>query len=280
MVMKIILPTDFSENSWNAISYVIQLFKYNACEFHVVHTYTPNTYANDNMMTAQFGQMQLENLKENSTVMLNKLSRKIAVNDVLPHHNFHYHSKFNLLVETLEEMVQTTAANLIVMGTKGATDSIDVLLGGNTIKVMEKIRSCPVLMIPTDAQYEEIKEIVFPTGFKMPYKAQEIEFLTALANKRKALISVLYMGDKDDLSAKQLENKKILEGLLRNSKFKHHNIDDVDVQTGLHCFVQSRNSNMIAFVNKKHNFFDSLFKRPLVKELGYHSKLPVLALHN
>ncbi len=63
MARNIVLPTDFSDNSWNAVCYTMELFKYQACDFHVLHTYTPNTYANDNMLTAQFGQLQLENLK-------------------------------------------------------------------------------------------------------------------------------------------------------------------------------------------------------------------------
>lgn len=52
------------------------------------------------------------------------------------------------------------------------------------------------------------------------------------------------------------------------------------VQSGISAFIESRESDMIAFVNKKHNFFGSMFSKPLVKEMGYHSKIPVLTLHD
>jgi len=35
---------------------------------------------------------------------------------------------------------------------------------------------------------------------------------------------------------------------------------------------------MVAFMNRKHSFFSSILSKPLVKELGYHSKVPVLVL--
>jgi hypothetical protein len=52
------------------------------------------------------------------------------------------------------------------------------------------------------------------------------------------------------------------------------------LQEGVRCFVQSRESEMIAFVNKKHNFFGSIFSNPMVKELGMHTNVPLLAMHD
>ena len=40
----IIVPTDFSENSWNAISYAIQLYKDEECTFYLFNAYTPVIY--------------------------------------------------------------------------------------------------------------------------------------------------------------------------------------------------------------------------------------------
>ncbi|MGB5171273.1 MAG: universal stress protein, partial [Eudoraea sp.] len=37
---KIILPTDFSKNAFNAICYAAELFKKEECVFYLVNTYT------------------------------------------------------------------------------------------------------------------------------------------------------------------------------------------------------------------------------------------------
>ncbi|WP_373282945.1 universal stress protein [Aquaticitalea lipolytica] len=36
MMKNILLPTDFSDNSWNAIKYALQLFKDEKCTFHLL----------------------------------------------------------------------------------------------------------------------------------------------------------------------------------------------------------------------------------------------------
>ena len=53
----ILLPTDFSDNSWNAITYAIQLFKDEACVFFILNTYTPIIYNVEYVLgyPAQFG---------------------------------------------------------------------------------------------------------------------------------------------------------------------------------------------------------------------------------
>ena len=37
---------------------------------------------------------------------------------------------------------------------------------------------------------------------------------------------------------------------------------------------------MVAFINKKHAFFGSTLIQPLVKRLGYYSKVPILVMHD
>ena len=57
-----------------------------------------------------------------------------------------------------------------------------------------------------------------------------------------------------------------------------HTMSDVKVQKGIDTFIQSRESDMVAFMNKKHMFFGSILSNPLVKELGYYSEIPILVL--
>ena len=78
----------------------------------------------------------------------------------------------------------------------------------------------------------------------------------------------------------QQENKALLEKILEAASFTHHTLYDVDINDGVRCFVQSRQSEMIAIVNKKHNFFGSVFSNPMVKELGKHANVPLLAMHD
>ena len=57
---KILLPTDFSENAWNATRYAIELFKNEECIFHLLNTYTP-AIASSRFMAATIDGGTLEN---------------------------------------------------------------------------------------------------------------------------------------------------------------------------------------------------------------------------
>ena len=43
-MLSILLPTDFSENSMNAIKYALEFFKYQKTEFYFMHAYRNEFY--------------------------------------------------------------------------------------------------------------------------------------------------------------------------------------------------------------------------------------------
>ena len=70
---RIIIPTDFSENAFNAIAYALQLFAEESCTFYLVHTYTPITqyvtsiYESNTSVNLDLGKMQEENAEKEGT---------------------------------------------------------------------------------------------------------------------------------------------------------------------------------------------------------------------
>ena len=42
---NILIPTDFSENSWNAVKYALEFFKDTECDFYLLHVTLIYNYA-------------------------------------------------------------------------------------------------------------------------------------------------------------------------------------------------------------------------------------------
>ena len=40
MKRKILLPTDFSKNSWHAIVYALELYKKDQCDFYILNVFS------------------------------------------------------------------------------------------------------------------------------------------------------------------------------------------------------------------------------------------------
>ncbi|TPN87468.1 universal stress protein [Aquimarina algicola] len=280
MKKKILLPTDFSRNAWNAISYAVELYKNEACDFYVLNAFNATGYALESMMVPEPGEKLYEEAREKSENGLGKIMERLTFRDESPNHQFFMISQFNGLLDAIKDIVDKQDIEMIIMGTKGTTDARDVIFGSNTVMVMEKSRNCPVLAIPEDATYKTLNEIVFPTDYKMNFKRRELQTLLDVAKITKAEVRVLYASDGDPLDEEQQSNKNLLDEYFGGLTHTYHALYNIEPQSAVRCFVESRDSDMIAFFNRKHSFFGSIFSRPMVKSLGRYAKVPVLALHD
>ena len=164
------------------------------------------------------------------------------------------------------------------MGTKGVTGSRKAIFGTNAINIMENITECPVLAIPENATLDTPKEIVFPTDYKTSFKRRELKYLINIAEMSGAHIRVLHIKRTADLTDPQQRNKLLLKKLLKDVDHSFHELEGIGVQAGINAFIDSRGSDMVAFINQKHGFFGKVLSRSLAKELGCYSRVPILAL--
>lgn len=281
MNKKILIATDFSKNAWNAIVYALELYKETACDFYILNTFTATRFLTDSLMVPEPGHDAYEKAKAESDDGLTEVSRMITFREENnSKHNFTSISIFDNLREAIEKVVEEKDIELVVMGTKGETNSFSLLFGSNAVDVMEKIRNCPVLVIPEEADSVYPKEIVFPTSYKTNIKRHELNHLVEIAKISKASIKILHIAEEDELDEQQLNNQKLLKEYFEGIEYSFHLLSHMEMSSAINCFVESRESDMVAIINKKHTFFGSVFSQPLVKNITYHTKVPVLVMHD
>lgn len=280
MDKRVLLPTDFSKNALNAIRYALDLYKDQNCDFYFLNAFTVNGYSIENMMVPEPGERAYEASKKASEDEFVKLIDILELHADNPKHNYHTIPTYNSLLFAIKDTIAKRDIDIVVMGTKGATGADGIVFGTNTIDIMENVTEAPVLAIPENVRFEAPKEIVFPTDYKTAFKRKELNYLLEIAKYHNAFIRILHIAKGSKLSREQRSNKELLESILENYDHSFHTLTDLKVKSGISAFIESRESNMMAFVNKKHNFFENLFSKPLVKEMGYHSKIPVLTLND
>jgi len=278
---KILLPTDFSKNSWHAMEYARELYKNEHCDFYLLNVFSATSDIFQSLTNMEPGTELYETAKLNSENGLAKVYDMISMNDYHnPKHHFEVISVFSNTIDAIKNVVDQKDIEMIVMGTKGETHSRVTAFGSTAINVMEKVRNCPVIVVPQNANLKLPKEIVFPTGYKTHYKRRELIYLTEISKKCDASIVILHVVEKDKLDKNQEENKKLLEEILEGTKHKYHELPHYSVITAVNIFVESRESDMVAFINKKHTFFGSILTSPMVKEISFHLNVPILAMHD
>lgn len=281
MRRKILLPTDFSKNAWHAIKYAVALYKNDDCDFYLLNVFSdrgnyfenlkklvPNT--KDNVAEKQLSEKGLAKTMEMLTLLHVEDSK----------HHFKLLSISGSPLEVIKDVVEQKDIELIIMGTKGTTNSKKIAYGSTAINVMEKVRNCPTIAIPEEAKQNLPKEIVFPTSYQTHYKKREMNILVDLAKKMDANIAILHVARENELNENKKKRKRMLQEIFEEIKFTFHEISNYPLESAVNIFIESRNSDMVAFINKKHSYFGSVLTQPLVKGLGFNSTVPILVMHD
>lgn len=282
MDKRVLLPTDYSKNAWNAIRYAFELYKDVQCDFYLMNAFHVSGYNLDSMRIPEVGEPLYEAAKKEAEEGMERLMEMLKIHPENNKHKIHTIITFNSLSEAIRHVIEKKDIDIIIMGTKGVTDAKARIFGTNTVSVMERIRECPVIAVPNDFSVEPPKEIVFPTDYKSHFKKMKIEHLIEIAKLHEAKINVLHIDKNKDgkLSREEENNKQLLQEILDGTDYEMHFLSSVKVSKGINLFVESTHCNMIVFMNRKHLFFGSILSNPLVKEIGYDPKVPILELND
>lgn len=159
--MKILVPTDFSENAFLAAQYAAEIAKKHHYSLHIVHFYTA--------VSSGFDENELEDLREQSDVLKADLTIKEWVSRLqaqYPDISISYHNDRGLLDEALPKEAKRADYVAIAMGTTGASANKNIFWGSNTALIVAK-SPIPVIVIPNIPQIRtEIKKVGLLTNFK------------------------------------------------------------------------------------------------------------------
>ncbi|WP_117883104.1 universal stress protein [Aureibaculum luteum] len=279
MMTNILIPTDFSENSWNAIAYSIKYFEKSTCNFYILHVTPIINYASGETPPLPFsGSIEKELLKQSKSDLQDLLNR-IKKIDLNPNHNFITIPSYDYFIDSIRGQIDKKKIDLVVMATKGASGIKKIVIGSNTGDLITKVK-IPVMVIPEKAIFKVPKEIAFPTDYNIFYHTKIISDILEFSKKHDTIIRVVHVAKKnEELTQFQLENKEYLDEVLSTINHSFHRISNKKIEAGIECFVESRDIDMIFMVAKNLTLFQQVMFKPTVEEISYRTKIPFIVLH-
>lgn len=276
---NILIPTDFSENAWNATKYALQLFKNSPCNFYLFHvTLISYSTAGETPLMPSIGVLEESLLKQAKESLL-KLMTKAKKTSKNPNHNFFVISNYDFFIDGVKKQIEEKKIDLIVMGTKGASGFSEMIIGSNTGDLITRIK-CPTLIIPENTTFKPPKEIAFPTDYNIFYQHKVLSNISKITKLYDANVNIVHVTKKDEeLTDFQLENKEFLNNYFSDEKHSFYKITNSKIEAGIQCFVESRKIDMIIMIAKNLNLFQRVLFKPTVEEISYHTDIPFFVVH-
>jgi len=274
---RILLPTDFSDNAWNGIVYAMNFFKNVACEFHLLHAYTPVFYRVDYLMGGPEFSLIQDTRVDRALEGLNKTLERIKLKYPNEKHQYQTRSAFNTVTSEIVELSQKENFDLIVMGTQGATAAKEIFLGTNTVHVIRKSK-VPLMAIPSGYTFKEINSIVFPTDYHSLYKKEEIQFLFDIVKIHQAKLTILHIKAEYDLTNEQQLSKELLSGYFKGIPHTFIEQRGALMPDAVVDYTEKNNSGLLSMMNRKHGLLERWLFKQNIDSIGFHSSIPFLVL--
>lgn len=256
----VIIPVDFSDVSVNAATYGVKLLT-SAPETEIIlyHVFDkPDAY--DNRMES-----------------LQKLKEELLINRT---------ANISLLAEQgdftteLEKLARHRDADLIIMGIKGKSSLVQVFAGSDVLKMVEN-KFCPVMIIPSNASYSEVKNVLLTTDLKNVVSttpSAPVKKVLCAFNAKLHIVNVNsdhYIELSEAYAAEQERLKEMFAEF--NPEFYFLRLYDVD--NAISEFAKDKHIDLIITVHKEHSVVHKLFNLGHTKKLAYQSTIPVMTVH-
>ncbi len=273
MSRTILFLTDFSKCAQHALQFLIPIAKQMEAHVKVAHGIgSPAMGMSEKTALNIFEKLEEE--KKKLDVHLTEVTSILGEQDL--------ESSVKIvqgaLAPALSDYIAELKPDLIVMGTVGNNDLGNTLMGSLAFKVTSG-SSCPVLVIPQKAQYQQFEQFTYATNF-MPGDLQNLLFLLELVESGSATVDIVHVTTTDVLEAPQQDQlnqlKERLEqadpGIDVTSTLLSHQ----KVTQGILDLIEEKRPHVLALASAKRNFWEQLVNESLTKKMIERADIPML----
>lgn len=271
-MIKIIVPTDFSEASFNAYNFAHQLVKGMKGVIKLTHIYYPSS-----VDIQQFTALDEEAEKVHREKLDNLVDtlNQDWIGSFLSEPMVEGIFKIGFPGMELESLTKEDNT-VMVMGTTGEGDAFKRVFGSLSMDMIENSH-CPLFLVPPDKTFPTIKELVLLSE-SLKNDATHFLYLGDLCTKLNINLRVVHLKTGKDEEYDLGDAIKIIENYFPGLNYVIDVSDTDDVFASVQKLITESESNIVALSVKKRNFFEKIFHKSMTEFAALHSVCPVLIL--
>jgi nucleotide-binding universal stress UspA family protein len=270
----IIVPTDFSPVSINAMNYAADMAQSIGASIILLNVYqVPVTFTEVPVVSfsvEELGRSSEEKLARLKADLEHVTSGQLKV---------YAESKLGEVVDETEALCRKVNPFAVVMGTKGATGLERLFLGSNTLTAIRHL-TYPVIVVPPGAVFAGIKKVGFACDFSEVVDSTPAPLIADICNAFHAQLHVLNVDYKSrNFRPETPEESLLLHTMLEDLHPVYDYIEHQDVVEGIHQFAETRGFDLLITIPKKHRLLSGLFQKSHTREMVFHSHIPIMCIH-
>jgi nucleotide-binding universal stress UspA family protein len=267
-IKKILVPTDFSSAANNALLYAAGIAQHYRAQIDLFHAYTiPVLTARGkpvltNPQVARANRQVAEEELEKTKKIVSRQNLLSVNSTAIP---------INWQME-LAEVIHNQKADLIVMGTTGASGLKKIFMGSNAARVIQN-SPVPVLAVPEHAEFRAYLKIGLAYDGLQIKEFRKLSIINSFKNTLNASIQVFQIvGNKRSPSS----HLSRLINFLSDAKGDY--IYESEIKSAILKCIKRNHFDMLVMVPRHHGFFHNLVNGSITKRIAYKISIPLLAI--
>ena len=267
-MQKILIPTDFSPIADNALNYAIEIAYKFESKLVLYHVFSFNRKVDHDWDFPYEEQPYIKNIEQKMNFAKLKFKEKVtqkglSIQGVVEEDNI-----FSLF----KQKVIKHDIDMIIMGSKGATDLNKVIFGSVAATAIEMAK-IPVLVVPPKHYFLPFKHIVLATDSN-EVSTSVLLPLQKLAFEFGAKVTILNVNTEP---AKDKHHK--MEFDLKAIETTYCEVPvSKSINESINKFVKKSKCDLLCMIRREKGFFESFFQKSITKTQVYSNKIPLLVL--
>lgn len=272
---RILVPIDFSPTSERALRFAVDIASKANGTVILYHVYIPvgSTFIGTEETRKKYNTQTEANLLKR----LHRFKKKVI--QTLDESSVAVVIGRSPIIDNILGFAEANQADMIVMGTQGATGLKKKIIGSTAARIIEQ-SDIPTLLVPEKFEWKEPEHFVFATNYQQADR-KALTLTVALAKIYNAAVTVVHLLDPYlQFSAKQQadfsEYAFVLQRTFSDCNLKFKELKTTAIADTMEKLDDEIRHDVLVMVRRKKDYLERLFAESLTKNMAYISTQPLL----
>lgn len=274
---RLLVPVDFSEISDNVLLYAVKLANYLGADLMLLHVNPLPVYNGEYNMLS----FSITDALEASLILLKEKAERLTETQFLKY-SVTYYVEIGDLKAHIIDYSERYHIDLIIMGITSHDSKMTRILFGSTAVSLSKKSHVPVLIIPQNCSYKNIKTIAYASEYDAKYMSHDyLKTVKKLCRLFDANLNILHVIPENYL-INEMEAKVDLciEKSMEKIPHKTYILVEDSTSEALIDFVYTHNVDAILLEPKQHSVWHRILYSSITKEVAFESPIPILCVES